>query len=111
MTAPRHEMLGLAEAGSGDCTAALVDFAQAGASLETHPESLQRKAGCLLQTKDFNRAIAAFEQVRSLKPEDTANLYDLAVAAVRSWRYEGCCGDAGSFAGALTGCGYPAAGC
>ena len=78
--ATAHEMLGLAQAQIDDCTSALREFAQAGPTLETHAASLQHKAVCLLQAKDFTGAIAAFEHVHSLRPDDDANQYDLAVA-------------------------------
>ena len=82
--ATAHEMLGLAQAQTGDCTSALREFAQAGPSLEAHAASLQHKAACLLQAKDFPGAISAFEHVHSLRPDDTANQYDLAVAQSES---------------------------
>ncbi len=75
-----HEMLALAEAQQGKCTAALKEFAMVGPGLAIHADSLQFKAACLMQAGAFADAIVTFQQVHDLLPGDTGTLYNLAVA-------------------------------
>jgi tetratricopeptide (TPR) repeat protein len=75
-----REMLGLAEAQAGDCSAALGDFAQVGPALAAHADSLQYQGACLLESKAYPQAVAAFEQLRTLRPGDSGAVYDLAAA-------------------------------
>jgi tetratricopeptide (TPR) repeat protein len=79
-----HEMLGLAEAQSGDCTSALGEFTEAGADIKVHFSSLQQRAACLLETKAYPDAVSAFQSLQTSHPGDSGIRYDLALAQYES---------------------------
>ena len=83
-----HEMLATLERRSGNCTAANEHFQLAADAINTHPGSLEAFGYCLVETKQFDRAVPVFEQLASLLPDRSYPKYDLAVVQVWAKQYE-----------------------
>lgn len=77
-----HEMLGMLEQKQGDCHAAIDQFVLGDKATENHPESLEAYGYCLVQMKQFQKAIAVFERLVALLPELNFPKYDLAVVLI-----------------------------
>lgn len=83
-----HEMLAMLEARLGNCPEAVDQFAQAGDALAPHARSLEEYGNCLMQIHQPEKAIAVFQQLTQLVPQQSYPQYDLAVALVESKRVE-----------------------
>jgi tetratricopeptide (TPR) repeat protein len=77
-----HEMLAIIEGRQGDCLAANEHFLLSTEVIANHPQSLEVYGSCLLQTKQYQKAVSIFEQLAALLPEQTYPKYDLAVVLV-----------------------------
>lgn len=74
-----HAMLGALEYRRGEFSAAVQDFAAAEQVLDSQPAALMEYAICLARLNRFPEAIARFQQLLTLRPEDPAARYDLAL--------------------------------
>jgi tetratricopeptide (TPR) repeat protein len=83
-----HEMLATLESRDGDCAAAAEQFESAADAIATHPESLEAYGYCLVEMKQFDKAVPVFEQLVSLQPDRTYPKYDLALVLVSAKQYE-----------------------
>jgi tetratricopeptide (TPR) repeat protein len=79
-----HEMLAVFEARSGNCQPAIDQFLSSTNAIANHPRSLELYGYCLQRTKQAQRAVAVFEQLAALAPEQTYPKYDLAVVLVEA---------------------------
>jgi tetratricopeptide (TPR) repeat protein len=82
-----HEMLGVFEARAGNCTTAIGHFESSASNASGHPVSLELYGYCLQRTGQLPKAIAAFQQLTSLVPEQAYAKYDLAVLQVDTKQY------------------------
>lgn len=82
-----HEMYAVLEARQGNCPKAIVHFHRTEKAIMDHPTSLEAYGDCLARTKQPQRAIAAFERLVALRPEETYLKYDLAVLLIESKQY------------------------
>jgi predicted Zn-dependent protease len=82
-----HEMLAKLESKDGDCAAAVGHFESAADAIATHPESLEAYGYCLVETKQFDRAVPVFEQLVFLLPDRSYPKYDLALVLVWAKEY------------------------
>ena len=83
-----HEMLATLERRNGDCPSANEQFLLAADAIKTHPQTLEAYGYCLVETKNFNRAVQVFQQLQELLPDRTYPKYDLAVVLVSAKQYE-----------------------
>jgi tetratricopeptide (TPR) repeat protein len=83
-----HEMLALFQKKQGDCNAAIDHFALAAEDIETHPESLEAYGYCLVELKQFEKAVPVFEQLVALLQERAYPKYDLAVVLIATKKDE-----------------------
>jgi len=74
-----HEMLAVVEARAGNCATAVGHFESSARSVAGHAASLELYGHCLQQTRQVQKALAAFQQLVSLVPERASARYDLAV--------------------------------
>jgi tetratricopeptide (TPR) repeat protein len=81
-----HEMLAVTEAKKDLCSAALSQFQLLDEVLGSHPESLQWYGSCLTHEKRFAEAIAIFERLMKLLPDQTDPRYDLALTQTMAGR-------------------------
>ncbi len=77
-----QEMLAMLLKNQGDCRAANEHFAISSGQMGTHPETLEGYGYCLVQMKEFEKAITVFEELVALLPERSYPKYDLAVVLV-----------------------------
>ena len=82
-----HEMLAVLEARAGNCKGAIGHFESCARSVAGHAVSLELYGSCLQQTGQMQKALAAFQQLASLVPEQASAKYDLAVLLVNTKRY------------------------
>jgi len=83
-----QEMLAMLEKKEGDCTSAIDHFLLSAEVIGTHPESLEAYAYCLVNTKQYKRAIPVFAEIAALRPGRTYPKYDLAVVLVATGQYD-----------------------
>lgn len=83
-----QEMLAMLQKKQGDCRAANEHFAISFGQMGTHPETLEAYGYCLVQMKEFEKAITVFEELVALLPERAYPKYDLAVVLVTTNRNE-----------------------
>ena len=83
-----HEMLAMLEKKQADCKDSVAEFLLSGEGIESHPESLEAYGYCLVQLKQFDKAIPVFEQLVALLPDPTYPKYDLAVVLVETKQNE-----------------------
>jgi tetratricopeptide (TPR) repeat protein len=83
-----HEMLALFQKKQGNCNAAIDHFALAAEAVKTHPESLEAYGYCLVELKQFEKAVPVFEQLVALLPERAYPKYDLAVVLIAAKQNE-----------------------
>jgi tetratricopeptide (TPR) repeat protein len=83
-----HEMLAVLEARAGNCKSAVGHFESSAGSVAGHAVSLELYGSCLQQAGQVNKALAAFQQLASLVPEQASAKYDLAVLLVEAKRYD-----------------------
>ena len=79
-------MLATLEARHGNCPEAVDQFGLAGDALATHARSLEEYGNCLMQIDQPGKAVAVFQQLTQLLPQESYPQYDLAVALVESKR-------------------------
>ena len=77
-----HEMLGILERKSGDCPAAVEQFASSADAVEKHPGSLEAEGDCLLRTRHYQEAADTFRRLAARLPAESFPLYDEAVVLV-----------------------------
>jgi tetratricopeptide (TPR) repeat protein len=77
-----QEMLAMLLKKQGDCRAANEHFAISSVQMGAHPETLEAYGYCLVQMKEYEKAIAVFEGLAALLPERDYPEYDLAVVLV-----------------------------
>jgi len=77
-----QEMLAMLQKKQGDCPAANEHFAISFGQMENHPETLEAYGYCLVQTKEFDKAVAVFQELTKLLPDQAYPKYDLAVVLV-----------------------------
>lgn len=82
-SATAHAMLGMLEYRHSDYAAAVGDFAAAEDVLGTQPDALMAYAICLLHINRTSEAVARFQQLVALQPQDADARYDLALS---QWR-------------------------
>jgi tetratricopeptide (TPR) repeat protein len=75
-----HAMLGVLAFEQQDCEAATKHFAQAQAIVQSRPEALWQYGHCLLVLGRIQEAIPVFERLVSVRPEEEAARYNLALA-------------------------------
>jgi len=83
-----HEMLALFQKKQGNCDAAVDHFALAAEAIEAHPESLEADGYCLVELKQFEKAVPVFEQLVALLPERAYPKYDLAIVLIAAKQNE-----------------------
>ncbi len=83
-----QEMLAMLQKKKGDCRAAKEHFAISFGQMGTHPETLEAYGYCLVQMKDFEKAVAVFEELAALLPDRVYPKYDLAVVLVTTSQNE-----------------------
>ena len=79
-----HEMLATLEERQGNCPAAINNFLLSAEVIGTHPGSLEAYGYCLVQTKQYQKAISIFEQLAALLPQRIYPKYDLAIVLVET---------------------------
>ena len=79
-----QEMLAMLQKKQGDCRAANEHFAISFSQMGTHPETLEAYGYCLVQMKDFEKAVTIFQELADLLPDRTYPKYDLAVVLIAS---------------------------
>ena len=77
-----QEMLAMLQKKQGDCRAANEHFAISFETMRTHSETLEAYGYCLVQMKEFEKAVTVFEELAALLPDQTYPIYDLAVVLV-----------------------------
>jgi tetratricopeptide (TPR) repeat protein len=77
-----QEMLAMLLKKQDDCQSANEHFAISFGQIGTHPESLEAYGYCLVQMKEFEKAIPVFQELASLLPDSTYPKYDLAVVLI-----------------------------
>jgi tetratricopeptide (TPR) repeat protein len=82
-SATAHAMLGVLEYGQKDYAPAAQDFAAAGDALNSQPDALTDYAICLVHLDRASEAIARFQQLVALEPQNASARYDLALS---QWR-------------------------
>jgi tetratricopeptide (TPR) repeat protein len=83
-----HEMLAILEGRQGNCLAANEHFLLSTEVIFNHPYSLEVYGYCLVQTRQYQKAISIFERLVTLVPEQTYPKYDLAVVLVGAKQHE-----------------------
>ena len=79
-----HAMLAALEYRNNDYATAAEDFDAAADALRAHPDALMEFALCLVRLNRPADAIAHFQQVLALRPDDASARYDLALVQWRS---------------------------
>lgn len=82
--ATAHAMLGVFEYRHGDYAPAVADFAAAGDLADSQPSALLAYAICLARVDRVPEAIARFQQLVALQPQNADARYDLALLQWRS---------------------------
>lgn len=82
-----NEMLAVMEARAANCRSAIIHFQASAEAVAKHPESLELYGYCLQQTRQTQRAIAAFQQLAAIVPDKAYPKYDLAVLLVETKQY------------------------
>lgn len=82
-----HEMYAVLEARQGNCPTAIFHFRRTERTIASHPTSLEAYGDCLARTKQQQKAIAVFEQLIALRPEETYPKFDLAVLLLETKQY------------------------
>jgi tetratricopeptide (TPR) repeat protein len=77
-----QEMLAMLQKKQGNCRDANEHFAISFGQMGTHPETLEAYGYCLVQMKEFEKAVAVFEELVELLPDRTYPKYDLAVVLI-----------------------------
>jgi tetratricopeptide (TPR) repeat protein len=77
-----QEMLAMLQKKQGDCQSANEHFAISFGQMGTHPETLEAYGYCLVQVKEFEKAVPVFQQLSDLLPDRTYPKYDLAVVLI-----------------------------
>lgn len=77
-----QEMLAMLQKKQGDCRAANEHFAISFPKVGNHPETLEAYGYCLVQMKEFEKAVAVFEELVALLPDSAYPKYDLGVVLV-----------------------------
>ena len=77
-----QEMLAMLQKKQGDCQSANEHFAVSFDQMGTHPETLEAYGYCLVQMKEFEKAVPVFQQVADMLPDRTYPKYDLAVVLI-----------------------------
>jgi tetratricopeptide (TPR) repeat protein len=83
-----HEMLAVLEGRQGNCQTAIGHFILSADVRANHPYSLEVYGYCLVQTKQPLKAIAVFEQLAALLPQQVYPKYDLAVLLVETKQHD-----------------------
>jgi len=83
-----HEMLAILEGRQGNCLAANEHFLLSTEVILNHPYSLEVYGYCLVQTRQYQKAVSIFERLATLVPEQTYPKYDLAVVLVGAKQHE-----------------------
>jgi len=83
-----HEMLAILERKQGDCRAAIGHFSLSADVIQTHPQSLEAYADCLMRLEQLQEALPVFERLAVLLPDRSYPKYDLAVILVMSKQNE-----------------------
>lgn len=83
-----QEMLAMLQKKEGDCGAANEHFAASAGQMGTHPGTLEAYGYCLVETKEYDKAIAIFEELAALLPDRAYPKYDLAVVLVTTSQNE-----------------------
>ena len=79
-----QEMLAMLQRKQEDCRAANEHFAISFSQMGSHPETLEAYGYCLVQMKDFEKAVTIFQKLADLLPDRTYPKYDLAVVLIGS---------------------------
>jgi tetratricopeptide (TPR) repeat protein len=79
-----HEMLATLEAKKGNCLKAISQFSSSEGTITKHPASLELYGFCLHETKQTQKAIAIFQELAALVPEQSYPKYDLAILLVEA---------------------------
>lgn len=82
--ATAHEMLAFMERKKGNCGTANDEFRLSGEVIDTHPNSLEAYADCLVQAGELKEAIPVLEKLSSLLPDRNYPKYDMAVLLVET---------------------------
>ena len=77
-----QEMLAMLQKKQGDCQSANEHFAISFGQIGTHPETLEAYGYCLVQMKEFDKAVPIFQELSDLLPDRTYPKYDLAVVLI-----------------------------
>ena len=77
-----QEMLAMLQKKQGDCQSANEHFAISFGQMGTHPETLEAYGYCLVQMKEFEKAVPVFQELSDLFPDRTYPKYDLAVVLI-----------------------------
>jgi tetratricopeptide (TPR) repeat protein len=77
-----QEMLAMLQKKQGACQSANEHFAISFGQIGTHPETLEAYGYCLVQMKEFEKAVPVFQELADLLPDRTYPKYDLAVVLI-----------------------------
>lgn len=77
--ATAHAMLGVLEYKRRDCTSAVKHFQAAQGAISSQPAALTEFGTCLVNLDESEQAIAVFEHLMALQPDDAHARYNLAV--------------------------------
>ena len=77
-----QEMLAMLQKKQGDCQSANEHFAVSWGQIGTHPETLEAYGYCLVQAKEFQKAVPVFQELADLLPDRIYPKYDLAVVLI-----------------------------
>jgi len=83
-----HAMLGSLAFLRGDCVIAASEFGQSSALIASQPDALKQQAYCLVKLKRESEALAAFERLSELEPNNHAITYNVALLESMEGNYQ-----------------------
>jgi tetratricopeptide (TPR) repeat protein len=75
-----HAMLGVLAYKQRDCTSTVKHFRASREVIDSQPAALAQYGSCLMDLQQAGDAVAVFQQIKSLQPDDPHAQYNLAVA-------------------------------
>lgn len=82
-----HAMLGALAFRRGDCGTAVAEFRQSQSLITSNKSSLEEYGSCLVKLKQAGDAVAIFERLAELEPQNRRARYNLAVVELLAKRY------------------------
>lgn len=83
-----HAMLGVLAWKRGDCKAASEEFERSRSLISSHITSLEEYGSCLVKLKRPNDAVAIFQRLEDLQPQNNNARYNLGLVQLLAARYQ-----------------------